>query len=300
MLDQLRAIAVFAKAVETGSFRGAARTFGLAPSVVSHHISQLEASLGVALLYRSTRRMTLTSDGDKLFTAARTMVAAVEDGLDLLASRSRQPTGQLSITAPAVLMSGPLVEDFATFARHFPKVSLSIKFTDATLDLIRDGIDLAIRMGFLEDSSLKSKRLFDVERKLVAAAAYVAAQHPPHKPKDLVAWDWIRLKSRPPRAEFTSRAGRRQEIEFSPRVVVDSAQSMLELARHGLGLAMVPAFLVRPDLRKGRMIEVLPNWALDAPGVYAVWPPNAPRSGLTMRFVGFLENRIHRRTQRSA
>lgn len=300
MLDQLRAIAVFAKTVETGSFRGAARAFGLSPSVVSHHVSQLEARLGVALLYRSTRRLTLTSDGAKLFTAARTMVAAVEDGLDLMASRSREPTGHLSVTAPAVLMSGPLVDDFADFARHFPKVSLSIKFTDTPLDLIRDGFDVAIRMGFLEDSSLKSKKLFDVERKLIAAAAYVAANRPPLKPKDLVGWDWIRLESRPPQAKFTSRAGRRQQIEFSPRIIVDSGQSLLELARHGLGLVMVPAFVAETDLRQGTMVEVLPGWRLDAAGVHAVWPPNAPRSGLTMRFVTFLENRISKRSGHSS
>jgi DNA-binding transcriptional LysR family regulator len=300
MLDQLRAMAVFAKTVEAGSFRGAARAFGLSPSVVSHHVSQLEARLGVALLYRSTRRLTLTSDGDKLFTAARTMVAAAEDGLDLMASRSREPTGHLSVTAPAVLMSGPLVDDLAVFARHFPKVSLSINFSDTPLDLIREGIDVAIRMGFLKDSSLKSKKLLDVERKLVAAPAYVAANRMPLKPKDLLGWDWIRLKSRPPRASFISHAGRRQQIEFSPRIVVDSAQSLLQLARHGLGLVMVPTFVAEPDLRRGTMVEVLSSWRLDAPGVYAVWPHNAPRSGLTMRFVAFLESRISRRSGRSS
>lgn len=299
MLDQLRAMAVFAKTVETGSFRGCAKALGLSPSVVSHHVSQLEARLGVALLYRSTRRLALTSDGEKLFAAARTMVAAAEDGLDIIASRSRQPIGHLSVTAPAVLMSGPFVEDFAVFARQFAKVSLSIKFTDAPLDLIRDGMDVAIRMGFLKDSNLKSKKLSVVERKLIATAAYVAAKRPPLNPKDLVEWDWIRLNSRPPRAEFISHTGRRRQIEFMPRIIVDSAQSLLELARHGLGLVMVPTFIAESDLRQGTMVEVLPGWRLEAAGVYAVWPPNAPRSGLAMRFLAFLESRISERSERS-
>src|SRR5262245_60970627 len=151
MLDHLRAMAVFARTVETGSFRGAAKALGLSPSVVSHHVAQLEARLGVALLYRSTRRLTLTSDGNKLFEAARTMLEAAEGGLDQIAERSKEPSGHLSVTAPEVFVSGRVVDGLAAFARAFPKVTLAVSFTDMPLDLIRDGIDLAIRVGALAE-----------------------------------------------------------------------------------------------------------------------------------------------------
>ena len=284
-------MAVFARTVETGSFRAAARALGLSPSVVSHHVAQLEARLGVALLYRSTRRLTLTSDGSKLFEAARTMLEAAEGGLDQIAERSREPAGHLSVTAPEVFVSGRVVDGLAAFARAFPKVTLSVSFTDMPLDLIRDGIDLAVRVGALADSSLKSKRLFAMPLKLVAAPAYVSERRTPRGPRDLIDWDWMSLKSRRPRDKFVGPGGRTEVIEFSPRIVVDSAQAALELARHGQGLAMVPAAIAAPLLARRELIEVLPKWRLEAPSVYAVWPPNASRAGLAMRLVAMLEDR---------
>src|SRR5262245_51390457 len=139
MLQRLRAMAVFAKTVECGSFRAAAKALDLSPSVVSHHIAQLEAGLGNALLYRSTRCLSLTSDGEQLLAAARTMLDAAEHGLNQAAWRAHEPSGHLTITALAVLMSGPLAEDLAAFARAFPKVTLTIHATETVIDLIREG-----------------------------------------------------------------------------------------------------------------------------------------------------------------
>jgi DNA-binding transcriptional LysR family regulator len=198
MLDRLRAMAVFAKTVECGSFRGAAKALDLSPSVVSHHISQLEAALGVALLYRSTRRFSLTNDGEQLFNAARTMVEAAELGLNHAASRALEPSGHLSITAPAVLISGPLAEDLAAFARAYPKVTLAIRATETTIDLIRGGVDLAIRASASpQDSRLKCKKLFTILRVLVASRAYLGSRTDPKTPNELAALDWIRLSARP-------------------------------------------------------------------------------------------------------
>ena len=160
---------VFAKTVETGSFRGAARALGLSPSVVSHHVAQLEAGLDVALLYRSTRRLTLTEPGRKFFAAAREMVAAAERGLELVAVNSENPSGHLSVAVPAALLSETLFDDLAGFAAAFPQVALTMHFSDTQVDLIREGIDVAIRAGTLKDSALKSKKLFEFPRQLVAS-----------------------------------------------------------------------------------------------------------------------------------
>jgi len=147
MLDRLRAMAVFAKTVETGSFRGAARALGLSPSVVSHHVTQLEASLDVALLYRTTRRLTLTDDGKKLFAAAREMVAAAERGLGEMPVEGLDPSGHLSIAIPAALIAETLYEDLAAFAQAFPRIALTLHSSDAQVDIIREGIDVALRAG---------------------------------------------------------------------------------------------------------------------------------------------------------
>src|SRR5262245_5812875 len=249
MLDRLRAMAVFAKTVETGSFRGAARSLGLSPSVVSHHVAQLEASLDVALLYRSTRRLTLTDDGRKLFAAARDMVAAAERGLGEMPVDG-DPAGHLAVSLPAAMIAESLYEDLAAFALAFPRVSLTLHCSDVPVDIIREGVDVALRAGNLQDSSLKVRKLFEFPRTLVASPADVAARAPVREPRELAAWDWLRLKSRPPVARFR-RGARTQAVEFEARIVVDSADALLRLARHRLGVVAVPAAVAKPELRAG-------------------------------------------------
>lgn len=297
MLDQLRPMAVFATTVETGSFRAAAKALKLSPSVVSHHVGQLEGRLGVALLYRSTRSLSLTPDGEKLFGAARAMLEAAEAGLDAISGQSSQPVGELRLTAPAVLSAGILVDDIAAFSERFPKIQLSLNFTDLRRNLIGDGIDVAIRMGWLEDSALKSKKLFEIRRKLCVAPSYIAKRAPPRRPADLADWDWLQLKSVRPEMTLTSKRGASHRIAFVPKLIVDDAIALYRLSRAGLGLAMTPEFLAADDIAQGRMVELLPAWHLEPLRIYAVWPPNAPRDSLTARFVAFLEERARIRTK---
>jgi DNA-binding transcriptional LysR family regulator len=291
MLDQLRSMAVFARTVQTGSFRGAAKALGLSPSVVSHHVSQLEAALDVVLLYRTTRRISLTPEGERLYAAAQEMLSAAEGGLQQIAQHAKALSGRLTVAAPAVLAGSRLIDDLASFALAYPRVSLALTFSDAPVDLIGGGVDVAIRAGSLRDSSLKSKRLFTLPRALVASPGYVARRPPPKRPADLAEWEWIRLSSRPAKASFQS-GGSEETVELRARLMSDSAEAMLQLARRGLGLAMLPVAVVEPDLRAGRLVEVLPEWRLEAPPVFAVWPANARRSGLGMRLISFLEERL--------
>src|SRR5437667_9970055 len=128
MIDDLKPLALFAKVVELGSFRGAARTYGLSASVVSHHVSELEGRLGVALLYRSTRKLALTPGGDLRLAAAREMLAAAQRGVDAVSGRSATPSGLLRVTAPAFFAETPFPKDLAAFARAYPRVELVISF----------------------------------------------------------------------------------------------------------------------------------------------------------------------------
>ncbi len=292
MLDTLRPMAVFAKTVEAGSFRAAATALRLSPSVVSHHIAQLEARLGVALLYRSTRRLSLTREGEQLFQAARKMSAAAESGIDALSNLIRQPAGELRITAPAVLGNASLVEDLAAFAREYPRIRLSLSFSDVRQDMISGGFDVAIRMGWMKSSNLKSKKLFEVRRILVAAPSYVSARPRARKPSDLANWEWLHLTPLVHAATFRRKSATPTKIDFTPRITVDDAVALYRLSKTGLGLAMVPEFLASNDLATGNMKLVLPGWDIETLNVYAVWPPNAPRTSLTMRLVSFLEARV--------
>jgi DNA-binding transcriptional LysR family regulator len=290
MIDELRSLAIFAKVVEAGSFRSAANALKLSPSVVSHHMTQLEKRLGVALLYRSTRRLSLTHEGEKLYMNAEAMLSAAEQGLNSVAYHATEPTGKLNLTIPAMLTRSPLVDDIVAFAKAFPKVALSISFSDIQQDLIREGIDLAIRMGDLKDSALKSKRLFTMRRKLIVAPVLMSEHKAPQQPQDLLKWDWIGLKMRA-NTKTLKKKNKIFLIDFEPRIIVDSMDAVCQLAIAGLGLATPPAFLVADALHQGYLVEPLPDWQVESIPVYSVWPPNASKESLTFRFMAFLEMR---------
>jgi DNA-binding transcriptional LysR family regulator len=292
MIDELRALAIFAKTIELGSFRNAAKELNLSPSVVSHHIAQLEERLGVTLLYRSTRHLSLTQQGSELFAHAKGMLLEAEAGLNAITHQSPEPSGRLIVTLPSFFTSSKLVKDIAAFAQKFPKVELLLIFSDVKQDLIREGIDLAIRIGDLEDSALKAKRLFDMPRKLVVAPSYMEHRKKPHKPQDLIDWDWIGFKMRPHCRTLVHQSGKTVELEFNPRIVADSVEAVSQLAIAGLGLATPPAFLVSSSLKDKELIEPLSSWTIRPLSVFAVWPPNASKSSLTFRLLEFFESKV--------
>ena len=291
MIDELRSLAIFAKVVEAASFRRVANELKLSPSVVSHHVSALEKRLGVVLLYRSTRRLSLTHEGEKLFKSAKAMILAAENGLNSIAFHATEPTGKLNLTVPAMLTKSPLLGEIAAFAKTFPKVLFTINFSDKPQDLIREGIDLAIRIGSLKDSSLKSKRLFNIRRKLVVAPDLMNEHKSPRQPKDLLKWDWIGFNVRPNTKSLINQKGKTCLLNFEPRIIVDSMDAVCQLAIAGLGIATPPEFLVLDAIHQGHLVEPLPGWQAESLPVYAVWPPNVSKESLTFRLITFLEMR---------
>jgi len=289
MMDQLRQIAIFAKTVDHGSFRAAAKALRLSPSVVSHHVTQLEQKLGTALMYRSTRKLSLTPDGERLLAAARIMIDAAETGLRDVSNQTEQPSGFIRVTVPAALSQSKLLDRIASFVTGFPNVRLSLDFSDDRRELISDGFDIAIRMGALADSSLMARKLFDVRRRLVAATAYCESRPKPKTPKDLSDWDWIELAPvGHKKHEFRNGTKRVVMSKFESRISVNDAHALYRLTCQEAGLAIIPDFLTESDITAGTLQSVLPKWAVAPVGVYAVWPANAPRDGLVKNFVEFL------------
>ena len=288
MIENLKALAVFARTVESGTFRAAARTLGLSPSVVSHHISELERRLEVPLLYRTTRHLALTPAGERLFADAREMLAAAERGLDAIGEGGDGDglNGRLRITAPALLAETRFCRDLAAFTRAHPRVSLAVAFTERRQDLLRDGFDVALRIGHLDDSSLKVRKLAMMPRVLVASPTYVAQHARPRTIRDLEAWDFIQLSALRPEVSLIP-PGKKTPVTrpFRSRVAVDSAAALREMAIAGMGVTSLPAVLARRELAQGRLVEVLPRWRLPTLGVFAVWPGGAARPGLTLRFI---------------
>jgi len=173
-MDDYRSLAVFVAVNEAGSFSGAGRRLKLSTSVVSHHVSKLEARVGVSLFFRSTRSLSLTPEGQAILPSARAMVNAADEALDILTATGDEPTGALRVTLPAFGERSPLQQSILRFARAHPMVAISMHTSDHTVDLVKDGFDLAIRLGVLGDSTMMSKRIGSFGRTLVASPAYLA------------------------------------------------------------------------------------------------------------------------------
>ncbi len=293
MLDELRQIAIFAKTVDHGSFRGAAQALRLSPSVVSHHVGQLEERLGTALLYRSTRKLSLTQDGERLLAAAHNMIDAAEAGIQDIANQSHELSGMLRLTAPAVLAQSRIMDQLAAFSLAFPRVNLSIDLSDDRRDIISDGFDVAIRVGELKDSSLKATKLFDIPRRLVASPTYLKSKPKPVSPSDLNDWDWLELAPVWQKKATFRKGGKLQTVaKHQSRISVNNVHALFQLTRSGAGLAIIPEFIADTSISEGSLEYVLPGWTTDPVTTYAVWPSNAPKHGLTKHFVEFLKDRV--------
>jgi len=286
MIDQLRQIAIFAKTIDHGSFRAAARDLKLSPSVVSHHISQLEEHLGLALIYRSTRKLTLTPQGEKLLLATRNMLEAVEGELLELSLTASEPSGELRLTLPSVLSQSHLTDLIASFSMKYPRIIITLDYSDIRKDLIDGGLDIAIRMGFKKKSSASSRKLFKVNRKIIASTSYLAKHPKIIKPKQLNDFDWLELSQlhNVPRI-LQKKGSKKVSIKKSSHLYSNDASALYRLARAGAGLAIVPEFLAKNDIENDIVEYVLPDWEVDPIDVYAVWPSNAPKTGLIKLFM---------------
>lgn len=286
MIDHLRPIAIFAKTVEHGSFRGAANKLRLSPSVVSHHISQLEEHLGVALLYRSTRKLALTPDGQRLLEAAQKMLETIEGGLGDISTTSSDPTGELRLTLPSILAQSQLTAAIGRFSKSYPGIQISLNFTDTRQELIEGGFDLAIRMGVGRKKTPTSKNLFDVKRRVVGSVEYLKNRPAPKKPKDLTDWDWLGLSPVFHIKPTFKKSGQKPvTVKTSSQINANDARALYHLIVSGTGIAIVPELLAKDDIASGKVKFILPDWELQTINVFADWPMNAPRKGLVRLLV---------------
>lgn len=290
MFEELRAFAIFAKTVETGSFRECAKALRLSPSVVSHHIAQLEQKLGLTLLYRSTRKMSLTAEGEKLYEASKKMLEAIELGLDSILPAAENPSGTLKVSMPSILVRSGLIEKIAQFCNGLPNVKLHLNFTDKIVDLIEEGFDLGIRIGDLKESGLMAKKLFSFDRKLVCSPSFFEKQTKAKKPEDLCTWPWIGIEMLPLSRLFRNNSGKSVVVNYQANLMCDSVDAAYQLAIAGAGLSSPPDFLVERDLKEGKLIEVLPEWQMEPLSVYAIWPQNLLKNNLAARLRNSLKS----------
>ena len=274
MINELRAIAIFAETVKQGSFRGAAKSLDLSPSVVSHHVAALEKKVGNALIYRSTRKLSLTHEGERLFRHAVQMLDHAQAGLSEVTPSSTGPSGKLSVALPSVLSRSHYSRRIAQFASRYPALELNLHSSDERQNIIEQGIDVAIRAGKLSDSSLKSKPIGFISRKLVCSKQYYSQQNPPRHPSDLEGWTWVKTAMLSNIRVLTGPGGERVEVTASGAISVNNIDFATEFCKSGLGLATPPDFLIQGELARGELVEVLPDWTVEPVPLTAVWPDN--------------------------
>lgn len=288
MIHDYRSLAVFVVVADAGSLSAAGRRLKLSTSVVSHHLSRLESRLGVTLFFRSTRSMSLTPEGHAALPHARRMVIAAEEAIDALGSSSDALVGTLRITMPAWGEKMRFRQVLWDFAKQHRLVSISLQSSDATADIVKEGFDLAIRLGTLADSSLMSRRIGTFKRLLVASPGYLSSQAPIRSPEDLALCDFISV-SQISSGLILQHDG--QSVAIQPekvRVEVDMIASAKSAVLAGLGLWHLPLGEIEREIASGELVKVLPDWNLPDLGVYAVWPDIGPQKALTRRLIEFL------------
>lgn len=271
-MDQLRRMAIFAEVVAAGSMTAAARQLQMTPSAVSQHLRQLELALGLALLHRSTRRLTLTEAGERYHAGCAAMVAAARSADQALARLRDEPEGELRVAAPAGF-GGQLASALAPLRSH-PKLRLRLLLDDTVIDLIEARVDVALRVGALADSSLVARKLGSMARQLCASPAYLADRGWPAQPQDLLQHDWLGGKSGQAGAdilELQGPDGARQTLRLEPRVHAQ-VTALHALCLAGWGVSLGVSEDDRRALADGRLLPVLPGWRLSDLPVYAVTP----------------------------
>lgn len=271
----LQQLFAFAETAKHGSFAAAARELGGAPSTLAKAVARLEASLGVKLFHRTTRQVSLTADGERLFRRCQRVLAEVEDLQAEAAGTRAEPRGTLRVDLPIVYGKRVVMPLLARLVQEHPALELDVRLQDGYADLVRDGIDLAVRVGELRDSSLVAHRIDRQVLVLVASPLYAQVNGLPRRIDELSGHAAIvfRMPSSG-RAQPWQLRQRGTPVETSPpaRVLVNDGEGIIAAAKLGLGLAQVPDNMVEQELARGELVEVLPSCRPEPMPISVVYP----------------------------
>lgn len=267
-LDEL---STYVAVVRGGSFTAAARACGTQKAHVSRVVSRLEKRLGVRLLQRSTRSLAMTEVGRDLYERATGILSAIEETAASIQGTLREPQGVLRLTS-AVDLGVLLVNGWiASFLRRYPQARVDAEFSNRTVDLIHEGFDLAIRVGPLADSTLSARKLGEVRCSLYASPTYLRGISAPRHPRDLAAHQLLMFSvSRPPIWHLV-KDGDHQQVSSPARFSSDNHIVIRDAAIEGLGVTLLPRFMAAADVRKRRLVDVLPGWSGPSLPIHAVF-----------------------------
>lgn len=291
-LERLTGVVAFARAASYGSFTAAAQSLSVSPSAVSKTIQRLEQQLGLRLFTRTTRSLVLTPEGRELHECALHLLRAAEEVVQSAAAARSEPAGTLKIAASLPIGTRLLAPALPEFRRRHPRLDIDLRLNDRFVNLVEEGIDVAIRVGNLADSNLISRGLAPTRVGAFAAPAYLAARGTPRRPEDLKDHDCVnfRYQTSGQTLRWTFKVGSRT-LEFTPdaAIVVDVSDAVVEVLAAGGGVGMAASFIAAPYVERGWLVPVLHEFSVERSTITAVWPESRRASPGVKAFVAFLE-----------
>lgn len=272
-MNEFKRTKTFVQVVKTNNFSEAARQLGIAKSAVSGQISALEEELGVRLLNRTTRKLSTTEAGDIYYQHCLKILQQAEQAQSDLRLYQSTPSGHIKITSPISFGNEYLVPAVKRFKQHFPQLSIELLLEDRIINMVEEGIDLSIRIGWMQQSNLVAKKICDSKMLLIASPDYLTSSAKLERPEQLTEHEWIALTILPSplRWKFQSAQGQHQ-VQMNSSIKSNSVDTVAALVESGQGVTALAQYVVDKELETGELVEVLPEYKLEPVGIYAVYP----------------------------
>ena len=290
-MDKLQAMEVFVQVVDAGGFTRAAENLQLPKATVSTLVRNLETSLAVKLLNRTTRQISLTADGAAYYERCLRILADVRDAEDSLSKTQASPSGRLRVDVPAAMGRHLLMPSLPQFLARYPDIHLEVGCSDRPVDLIEEGVDLAVRGGILADSTLIARRIGQLHFVTCAAPSYIALHGRPQHPNDLQQHDCVNYFSAKTGkiAEWDfAKDGKRIQMRVPGRIAVNDSNAYMTATLSGMGVAQMAAFAICPYLQSGELELLLEDWTIDPLPLHVVYPQNRHLSAKVRVFVEWI------------
>lgn len=289
----LNRLAYFLAVVDAGSFTRAAERLGITKAVVSQQVMRLEEALKTTLLVRTTRRVEPTEAGRLFYAHCSTILDDVGQAFAAVAESGERPTGTLRVAAPNDFGTSILAAIATDFSLDFPECHVELLLGDERIDLVANQIDVSIRVGWLDDSSLQARRVGTFQQRLVASPE-VASQVRGSTPSALGPLPFVANSALRDPLDWVFARGKtqRQSLDVRPRLTINSTPAVLAAVLAGGGASILPDYLVAAPLRGGELVELLPDWSLPPGGIHAVFPASRYKPMKTRAFIDFIARRM--------
>jgi DNA-binding transcriptional LysR family regulator len=295
-MDRTDGVAVFVEVADHGSFAEAARRLGRSPAAVTRAVAELEARLGVRLLTRTTRAVSTTEAGERFLGGAKRVLADLDEIERAAAGEGTAPRGELRLTAPILFGRLHVLPIVTEFLDRFPDVRVALTLIDRPVDLVEEGLDVAVRIGALAESSAVATRVGAVRRIVVASPDYLAQRGTPQVPADLQAHAVVAFSGIAGVEHWVFRvAAGDASVAIRPRLVVTTAEAAIDAAKAGFGITRVLSYQAAEDVARGSLLRVLPAYEGDDVPIHLVYPGGRHPPPKLRAFLDFTMPRLRRR-----